>query len=368
MSAPLYLGLISGTSADGIDAALVAFEPELELRAALTVPYADELRNDVLALARGEARVDLDALGQLDARLGVAFAEAALAVMRHAGVARDAIAAIGSHGQTVRHRPLGPHGFTMQLGDPARIVEATGITTVADFRRRDIAAGGQGAPLACAFHAAMLADTDEPRAVLNLGGIANLTLLSPDVPIRGFDTGPASALMDAWCAEHGRGDFDANGHLAASGTVQPDLLAALIDDAYFALPPPKSSGREYFHLDWLRRRAPTVDLLPFADVLATLLELTARSVAEALLREQPECARLLVSGGGVHNAALLDRLTALLAPVEVESTLVRGLDPDHVESMCFAWLAREALAARPANVPSVTGARGARVIGSIYPA
>jgi anhydro-N-acetylmuramic acid kinase len=368
VSTPLYLGLISGTSADGIDAALIAFEPELELRAALTLPYPDALRADVLALARGDACIELDTLGRLDVRLGDAFAAAALAVMRHAGVASKAIAAIGSHGQTVRHRPDGPHAFTLQLGDPARIVEATGITTVADFRRRDMAAGGQGAPLACAFHAAFLAHPEERRAVLNLGGIANLTLLSPEAPVRGFDSGPASALMDAWCAEHGRGGFDDGGRFAAQGTVQPDLLAALLDDPYFRRPPPKSSGREHFHLDWLRQRAPTVDLLPAADVQATLLELTARSVAEALLAGQPETSRLLVAGGSVHNTTLMARLSTLLAPIEVDSTLVFGVDPDHLESMCFAWLARETLAGRSGNLPEVTGARGPRVLGAIHPA
>jgi anhydro-N-acetylmuramic acid kinase len=368
MTAPLYLGLISGTSADGIDAALVAFEPQLELRAALTLPYPAELRADILALAHSAAQIELDALGTLDARIGLAFADAASTLLRGAGVAADAVRAIGSHGQTIRHRPGGEHAFTLQIGDPTRIVEATGITTVADFRRRDIAAGGQGAPLACAFHAAMLGDTNEPRAVLNLGGIANLTLLKPGTAVRGFDTGPASALMDAWCMAHGRGPFDASGAFAAQGHVQPDLLSVLLDDAFFRQAPPKSTGREQFNLDWLRQRAPNVDSMSAANVQATLLELSARSVSEALLAEQPETQRLLVAGGGVHNDILLKRLARLLAPIEVASTLEFGIDPDHVESMCFAWLAREALEGRPGNLPEVTGARGPRLLGAIYPA
>ncbi len=368
MATPLYLGLISGTSADGIDAALVSFEPALELHAALTVPYPPALRADILALARSEAQVSLDSLGRLDSRVGEAFAQAARALMQEAGVTAESVRAIGSHGQTVCHRPDGAHGFTMQLGDPTRIAEATGITVVADFRRRDIAAGGQGAPLACAFHAAMLDHAAEKRAVLNLGGIANLTLLSDTAPVRGFDTGPASALMDAWCYEQGRGDFDKDGRFSARGTVQPDLLAALLDDDYFGIAAPKSTGREYFNLDWLRQRAPTVDLLAPVDVQATLLELSARSVAEALLAEQPDTTRLLVAGGGVHNSVLMSRLAALLAPIEVDSTLACGIDPDHVESMCFAWLARETLAGRSGNLPSVTGARGARILGCIVPA
>lgn len=368
MTAPLYLGLISGTSADGIDAALVAFDPAPELLAAQTLPYSPALRADILALARGDAGIELEALGRLDARLGDAFGEAALTLLEKAGLTATSIRAIGSHGQTVCHRPDGAYPFTLQLGDPTRIAEITGITTVADFRRRDMAAGGQGAPLACAFHAAVLADRAEPRAVLNLGGIANLTLLSPDMPVRGFDTGPASALLDAWCAEHLGVGFDEGGRFAARGTVQPDLLSTLMQDAYFGLPAPKSTGREYFHLDWLRQRAPTVDLLPAADVQATLLELTARSIAEALLTSQPDTAMLLVAGGGVHNPLLMSRLGALLSPIAVDSTLAYGIDPDHVESMCFAWLARETLEGRPGNLPSVTGARGRRILGSIIQA
>jgi anhydro-N-acetylmuramic acid kinase len=368
MRPPLYLGLISGTSADGIDAALVAFEPVLELRAALTLPYPADLREAVLAFARATTQVDVDTLGRLDARLGEAFAQAALSLLEHAGIAPGEVAAIGSHGQTLRHRPQGEHAFTLQLGDPSRIAERTGIATVADFRRRDVAAGGQGAPLAPAFHAAMLADPLEVRAVLNLGGIGNLTLLAPHTPVRGFDTGPANCLMDAWCQAQGLGDHDQDGCFASRGAAQSDLLGSLLDDPYFALRAPKSTGREAFNLDWLRERAPTLDLIEPADVQATLLELSARSVAEALLREQPETSRLLVCGGGVHNSALMKRLQTLLSPIAVDSTLVFGLDPDHVEAMCFAWLAREHVERRPGNLPSVTGARAPRVLGALYPA
>ena len=370
--AQLYLGLISGTSADGIDAALVRFEPDCELVFGRTYPWDTGLRARLIALGQGGETTSLDELGELDTILARSFADVATQAIAEAGIDPREVRAIGSHGQTVRHRPESNAAFTWQMGDGNVIAERTGITTVADFRRRDVAAGGHGAPLMPAFHAARLQSATENRAVLNLGGIGNFTLLpkqaGPDAgAVRGFDTGPANALMDAWCERHTGKPYDANGAFAASGKLDEELLARLLDDPWFALPPPKSTGREQFHLPWLETRLGDASLRP-ADVQATLLELTAITVADALRATQADTARVLVCGGGVHNAALMARLAARMPGAFVESTSVHGLDPDYVEAMGFAWLARETLAGRPGNLPGVTGAKGLRVLGAIYPA
>ena len=364
---PLYLGLISGTSADGIDAALVSFEPHCHLVFGRTYAWEAGLRGRLVELGQGGEATSLEELGELDTLLARAFAEAALQAIADAGLDRDRVHAIGSHGQTVRHRPESAAAFTWQMGDGNVIAERSGITTVADFRRRDVAAGGHGAPLMPAFHAAMLGNASEDRAVLNLGGIANFTLLPRSGPVRGFDTGPANALMDAWCERHTGRHYDAGGALAGSGRPDPALLQRLLDEPWFSLPPPKSTGREQFHLAWLESRLAGDGLSP-ADVQATLLELSAVTIADALLATQPQTRRVLGCGGGVHNAALMGRISAHLPGVVVESTASHGLDPDYVEAMGFAWLARETLAGRPGNLPSVTGARGRRVLGAIYPA
>jgi len=370
----LFLGLISGTSADGIDAALVEFPGEppahagigLRLRAARTFPWAPALRQRLVALGQGHEPASLDALGHLDVQVACAFADAALALLDEAGVAPAQVAAIGSHGQTVRHRPGGEAPFTLQIGDGNVIAERTGIATVADFRRRDVAAGGHGAPLVPAFHAALLHSEGEDRAVLNLGGIGNYTLLPRQGPVRGFDTGPANALLDAWCQRHTGAAFDADGAFAAGGTVDEALLARLLDEPWFALPPPKSTGREQFHLDWVQARLRGGESP--ADVQATLLELSAATAADALRAHQPRTARVLACGGGVRNPVLMRRLAARLPGVAVESTAAHGLDPDFVEAMAFAWLARQTLAGLPGNLPAVTGARGPRVLGVVHPA
>jgi len=365
--APLYLGLISGTSADGIDAVLVRFEPECELVFGRTYPWDETLRARLISLGQGGAATSLDELGALDTTLARAFADAALQAVADAGLQPGQVRAIGSHGQTVRHRPESAAAFTWQMGDGNVIAERSGITTVADFRRRDVAAGGHGAPLMPAFHAALLRSPEEDRAVLNLGGIGNFTLLPRRGEVRGFDTGPANALMDAWCHRHTGQAYDAGGAFAAGGHLDADLLTRLLADPWFALPPPKSTGREQFHLPWLEERLGEASLAP-ADVQRTLLELSATTIADALRATQPDTARVLVCGGGVHNAALMARLAELLPGVVVESTAVHGLDPDYVEAMGFAWLARETLAGRPGNLPSVTGASGLRILGAIYPA
>ncbi|WP_422507735.1 anhydro-N-acetylmuramic acid kinase [Stenotrophomonas sp. GZD-301] len=364
---PLYLGLMSGTSADGIDAALVQFPAEGGCRFVHghTHPWDPALRAELIALGEGGDIASLDALGRIDAEVGIQFAAAADALLRASGVQRAQVRAIGSHGQTVRHRPLGDPAFTWQLGDANRIAELTGITTVADFRRRDVAAGGHGAPLMPAFHLAMLGSAGEDRAILNLGGIANLTLIPREGIPRGFDTGPANALMDAWCLRHRGAPFDAEGAFAASGRVDDALLAAWRADPWFALPPPKSTGREQFHLAWAEAAMGTLDRSP-ADVQATLLELTAATVADALLAHLPGAARVLVCGGGVRNPALLQRLGARLPGVVIESSAMHGLDPDYLEAMGFAWLAQRTLDGLPGNLPSVSGARGPRILGAIH--
>lgn len=359
----LFLGLISGTSADGIDAALVRFEPEARVLFGRTYALPPDLLADVLRLSQADALLSLDEVGRLDTRLGQAFAQAATRALADAGVAAAEVTAIGSHGQTLRHDPRGAAPFTQQLGDASVIAETSGITTVADFRRRDVAAGGQGAPLMPAFHAAVLRDTGEDRAVLNLGGIANLSLMPRQGEVRGFDTGPANGLMDAWCLAHRGKPYDRGGAFAAEGRVDEALLASLLADPWFALPPPKSTGRDQFQLQWLQARLGGQSP---ADVQATLCELSAATVADALLREMPGCRRLLACGGGVHNPELMRRLAARLPGVSVASTASLGIDPDFVEAAGFAWLARETLAGRPGNLPAVTGARGPRILGAIH--
>ena len=369
---PYYIGLISGTSADGIDAALVRFDGgddaplQAELIAARTLPWQPDVRARLVWLGQGGALDSLDELGELDAQVGEAFAEAALAILDASGIERSQIAAIGSHGQTVRHRPYVAHPFSLQIGDAGRIVERTGITTIADFRRRDIAAGGHGAPLLPALHHALLHDDGEQRAVLNLGGIANLTLLPREGAVRGFDTGPANALMDLWCHEHTGRPYDEAGAWGATGQMDAALLARLLDDPWFAQPPPKSSGREHFQRKWLAPHLRS-GLAP-VDVQATLRELTARTIADALHASQPDTQRLLVCGGGVHNPVLMEALRQAMPEVRLGSTDEFGLDPDHVEAMGFAWLARQALLGKPGNLATVTGAAGPRILGAIYPA
>ena len=365
-----YLGLISGTSADGIDAALVRFDGDAtharpELAFGRTYPWDPALRARLVELGQRTAMLTLDEVGELDVRIGRAFAQAAKAAIEASGVATADIAAIGSHGQTLRHRAQGEIPFTLQLGDPSTIAERCGLRVVADFRRRDVAAGGHGAPLVPAFHAATLHSDAEDRAALNLGGIANFTLLPASASVRGFDTGPANGLMDAWCLRHSGQAYDTGGGFAAQGRIDEALLARLLDEPWFALPPPKSTGRDQFHLAWVESKL-RGDEAP-ADVQATLLALSVRTIADALRAAQPHTQRVIACGGGVHNPLLMAALAAAMPGSVVESSAMHGLDPDFVEAMAFAWLARETLAGRPGNLPAVTGAAGPRVLGAIYP-
>ncbi|MFA7592948.1 MAG: anhydro-N-acetylmuramic acid kinase [Thiohalobacteraceae bacterium] len=365
----LYLGLMSGTSLDGIDAAIIDGATRVpHVMAARTFAFEPALRELLLNLALERSKRELEELGEADKRLGEALAQAALMLIKEAGLKPRDIRAIGSHGQTVRHRPDGPHPFTLQIGDPNILAERTGITTVADFRRRDMAAGGQGAPLVPAFHAACFRSPDEDRAVLNVGGMANLTLLpaDPAQPLGGFDTGPGNVLLDAWTQREQGTHYDRGGAWAASGRPLPTLLDTLLRDPYFTRTPPKSTGREYFHLAWLERHLEGVPASP-ADIQATLSALTAQSVATALHSWAPQTRRVLVCGGGVHNTQLLTDLCERIPRVSIESTGEHGLQPDWIEAAAFAWMARETLAGRATSQPSVTGARAATLLGGIYP-
>jgi anhydro-N-acetylmuramic acid kinase len=295
--------------------------------------------------------------------LADSYCEAIAAVLGAAGLAPTDVIAAGVHGQTLRHCP--DEGWTLQLNNPARVAERAGVTVVADFRSRDVAAGGQGAPLVPAFHAALFAGGAH-RVVVNVGGIANLTDLPANGDVRGFDTGPGNVLLDLWHARHRGSDYDRDGAWARSGKVDDALLTAFLAEPYFARMPPKSTGRDLFHAGWLDAKLAGRRVAP-ADVQATLVTLTVRTVADAVRSSCSAASEALVCGGGAKNGALMDALTQLLAPRSVTTTAARGIAVDHVEALAFAWLARETLAGRPGNLPNVTGARGSRVLGAIYP-
>ncbi len=353
---------------DGIDAALLVFNEQPRLLAHYSHPLPHHIRQQLYQL-QTPGQDELATAMRLDVELGRLFATAALTLLEQANLDPDQVTAIGSHGQTLRHYPDGLTPTTWQIGDPNIIAEQTGITTIADLRRRDVAAGGQGAPLVPAFHAAVFRQGGTNRAILNIGGIANLTLLPGETtrPVTGFDTGPGNGLMDAWIGQHQDQPYDRDGEWAASGHVHPGLLERLLHDAYFQRPPPKSTGREYFNLDWLKPRLePFADLAP-RDVQATLCELSARTIAEALETRMDYVEELLICGGGVHNRQLYQRLEELLTPARITTTAEAGIDPDWVEAAAFAWLAKQTLAGAPGNLPSVTGASHPVVLGGIYP-
>jgi anhydro-N-acetylmuramic acid kinase len=360
----LYIGLMSGTSLDGVDAVLAQF-PGRRVRVldSSHIPFGSDLRRELFLLnSSGQDEI------HRSARAGIAlarhYAMAIRKLLARSGKRANAIAAIGCHGQTIRHRPA--LGYTTQIGNPALLAELTGIRVVADFRSRDVAAGGQGAPLAPGLHAAFFASAREDRAVLNLGGIANLTLLRRGRRILGFDSGPGNCLLDLWAARHLGTPFDRNGRWAAGGKADRKLLKTMRAAPYFAEPPPKSTGRDLFSPSWLTGKLKRG--MRARDVQATLLELTARSVAEALARHGRGVERVIACGGGVRNGALMTRLAELIAPAKLESSERHGIDPQLVEATAFAWLAMRALEGAPGNIPAVTGARGPRVLGAIYPA
>lgn len=358
---------MSGTSADGIDAALVDFsEPLPRLVSTFSYPLPNNFREAVLKLSQSPSPVSPQTLAQLDVRAGYLFSEAANMLLKRAVFDAAEITAIGSHGQTLYHDPASTWPYTVQIGDPNVIAQQTGITTVADFRRRDIAVGGQGAPLAPAFHNALFRHASENRAVLNIGGIANITLLPADsnAEVIGFDTGPGNGLMDAWIQRHLDQKMDVDGTWAASGQVNQNLLYALLSDPYFQQAAPKSTGRDYFNLTWLEQHGIKQTSPP--DIQATLLALTVASVKQALDNMPQTIHRLMVCGGGASNSGLMHALAKTVQPIMVESTEAYGCPPDWVEAVCFAWLAKRRLENLPSNLPSVTGAKQAVVLGGVY--
>jgi anhydro-N-acetylmuramic acid kinase len=361
-----YIGLMSGTSLDGVDAVLAEIGPAGQTRLIRShyLPYADGLRAQLLALHTPQPdEIHLAAVAANElARL---YAEATSALLD--GTAPDSVRAIGCHGQTLRHRPA--DGYTLQIGNAALLAELTGVAVVADFRSRDIAAGGQGAPLVPAFHAQVLRHPTIHRVIANIGGIANITDLPVDSTVRGWDTGPGNMLLDAWIKRHGGVNYDRDGAWAASGAIHPGLLATLASHPYLKLSPPKSAGREQFNLDWLDATLGSLNqTIAPADVQATLLEFTALSLCDAVSQECGSARELYVCGGGAHNGALMQRINARLPSLRVTTTTALGIDPDWVEALAFAWLARQTLHRAPGNLPSVTGARGARILGAIYSA
>ena len=369
----LYIGLMSGTSIDGIDGVLADLDDHtlkpLRVLQHAHVGFDVGLASELLALNTPGPdelhRAALAANGLMDA-----YAVLVLRLLQAAGCRAGEVAAIGAHGQTVRHRPHidGAPGYTLQLANGARLAECSGITTVCDFRSADVAAGGQGAPLVPAFHAACFAEPGRDVALLNVGGIANLSLLQADGSVLGFDTGPGNVLMDLWSLRTTGRPYDEGGQMASAGRVHPGLLATLRAEAYFALPAPKSTGRDLFHATWLDARLKAAEACNPADVMATLAELTASTVVDALNSHLPGAVSLRVCGGGAANGHLMSRWHALLPRVAVGSTAEVGVPPDQMEALAFAWLAACRVNGRAASLPAVTGARGPRVLGAVYPA
>jgi len=360
----LYIGLISGTSRDGVDAALVGFEqPHPIIRAAVCVPYPAALARNLNRMILAGERPDTTAQNEMDMLLADHFSETVRQLLQKAGVSAADITAIGSHGQTIWHQPEGLHPESIQSGDPERIAVQTGIVTVGDFRRADIEAGGQGAPLAPLLHRALFRPTGPAaRVVLNLGGIANISIIDNTGAVSGFDTGPANCLLDTWIRKHRNEPFDCDGQWAAGGQVIHSLLEKMLADPYFQQAAPKSTGIEYFNLGWLESFRPE-QYSETADVQATLAELTAVSVADSIRPHTP--GDVLVCGGGVHNTFLTGRLQQHLQDIPVRSTAEFGLDPDWIEAMLFAWLARVRLAGQTLDTRSITGAAQPVLLGVI---
>ncbi len=364
-----YVGLMSGTSMDGVDAVLVDLAPHpLKVVASHSVAIPHKLRSLLLSLSQ-DCAIRLSDLAIADHSMGQLFAQATTATCEKAGVKASLIKAIGSHGQTIFHYPQEPHRSSLQIGDPNIIAELTGITTIADFRRRDMAAGGQGAPLVPAFHQAAFRSTLANRVVLNIGGIANITVLpkNADAPVTGFDTGPGNILMDAWISKHLSLPMDDRGTWAARGQILPLLLDLCLQDPYFQRQPPKSTGRELFNLAWIQTA-----LESFAspanpeDVQATLCELTAISISQAILHYATAAQEILICGGGAYNNFLVRRISHHLPQQKILTTSACGIDPKHVEAIAFAWLAKQTLMGQCGNLPAVTGATHPVILGGIY--
>lgn len=362
----VYFGLMSGTSMDGADGIAVRFEKGRRpvVLAEAFVPFTKNMREALFSLQQpGENEIEREALAgnALAARYAVCCHE----LLRSGNLSADEVRAIGAHGQTVRHRP--EKGYTVQIQNPALLAELTHIDVIGDFRSRDVASGGQGAPLVPAFHATVFGSKEETRVVCNLGGISNITILSNTDPVRGFDCGPANALLDLWAERHLGKPYDENGQFAASGTLHEPLLNVLLAEPYFAQQPPKSTGRDLFNAQWLDAALQGFETLAPADVQATLVALTAITVAREIERHAPDCRSVYVCGGGARNPRLMAELQKALETVLVTTTDALGVPPHQVEPLAFAWLAMRCVAREPGSLAAVTGAAGDRVLGAIYP-
>jgi anhydro-N-acetylmuramic acid kinase len=366
----LYIGLMSGTSLDGVDGVLVNFETQRpEVLSHQALPFDASLKHSLLAL-NTPANNELHHAALAANQLVRVYAQTVHALLQASGHSAHDIQAIGAHGQTVRHQPgaFDGTGYTLQLNNPSLLAELTGIDVVADFRSRDVAAGGQGAPLVPLFHHHMFARDRHTVGVLNLGGIANLSVLSPSGDVQGFDCGPGNALLDHWCQQHTGQPFDDDGAWARTGQVIAPLLQALLNEPFLHQAPPKSTGRDLFNPIWLAQQLEGLALATPADVQATLTEFTARACVNDVLRYAPQATELMVCGGGALNGWLMTRLQSGLPQLKVVSTAERGLPPLQVEATAFAWLARQTMLRLPGNSPKVTGAQGARILGGVFPA
>ncbi len=366
----LYIGLMSGTSLDGIDAGLVEFNGDtIKLIAFEYLAFSESIRDDIQKLSCPDSHISLLNYGSLDTQLGLLFAQACKTLLGKSGLPSSAIKAIGSHGQTIYHAPELNPGFSLQIGDPNIIAEQTGITTIADFRRRDIAAGGQGAPLVPAFHQAIFSQVfDLSRqniTIVNIGGIANITYLSTDKTI-GFDTGTGNTLMDYWIKKNLDSAYDQDGSWARMGKANPELVKILKQDPYFKLNLPKSTGKEYFSPSWLNEKINLSSQCSPQDIQASLCHLTAETITDAILQHAPKTDHTLICGGGIHNGHLISLIKNNL-PHPVSSTEEFGINPDHVEAMAFAWLAKQTMNNQSGNLTAVTGAKAPVILGGIYP-
>lgn len=364
-----FIGLMSGTSLDGIDAVLVNFSKSSPAVIGNLHQQLPKIIRDQLIDLCTPGDNEIERMGHCETALAHAFADATTRLIDNLGITPAEITAIGSHGQTIRHMPNDNLPFTLQIGDPSIIACRTGVCTVADFRRHDMAAGGQGAPLVPAFHAAMFTSHSKNRAILNIGGMANLTLLptNKSEPVIGFDSGPGNILIDTWHQEHHSTLYDDKGSWASSGTISEALLTRMLDEPYLQLPPPKSTGRELFNARWLHQQLSHLKSCPKPeDVACTLVEYSARSISNQVIGYFPNCDEIYVCGGGAHNAYLMKRLAHMLPDQAISSSTVLGVEPDWVEAVAFAWLAKQRIESKTGNLPSVTGASKACILGGIY--
>ncbi len=367
----IFIGLMSGTSLDAIDAvACQLYANHVEIIATYHQPIATELKQQLLYLSSEQTDAKypekIQLLGQLDTQLGQLFADTVLNLLIQHQLCATQIKAIGSHGQTIRHHPDLKHGFSLQIADPNRIAQLTGITTIADFRRRDLVVNGQGAPLVPAFHQALFYKANDNRVVINIGGMANITVLATNAnQVIGFDTGPGNVLLDTWIGQHQEKAYDHNGDWAKQGQINQILLQQFLNDPYFQLPPPKSTGREYFHIEWLKQFLKDKQLSSI-DIQTTLTELTAMTISQAIKKYAPATQTVLICGGGANNQYLLQRISQQLDVINISTTKEYGLDPQWVEATAFAWLAKQTLNRLTGNLPSVTGATLPVILGGIY--